>query len=297
MRSGWKVLLARMLPWMLPFMAATAALSAPAALEVEGVPGVTLKGEWVQGGVLIGRAPAGSHVWFNARELRLDGEGRFVFGLHRDEPPTAELRVQLPDEPASLSYRARVAQRKYDIQRIDGLPPKMVTPPPQLKARIEADQAAAARARSRDTDLSGFAEDFAWPCIGPVSGVFGSQRILNGEARQPHYGVDVAVPTGTPVYAPAGGIVSLAHPDMYYTGGTLMIDHGHGLSSAFLHLSKLRVKEGQAVHQGDLIAEAGATGRATGAHLDWRVNWFDARVDAQRLVPPMENARAREASR
>ena len=129
----------------------------------------------------------------------------------------------------------------------------------------------------------------------PRSGVFGSQRILNGEAKQPHYGVDVAVPTGTRVYAPASGVVSLAHPDMYYTGGTLMVDHGHGLSSAFLHLSKLRVKEGQAVRQGDLIAEAGATGRATGAHLDWRVNWFDARVDAQMLVPPMESVRAHGA--
>lgn len=267
-----------------------AALSAVAATEVDGIPGVALKGEWTQGGVLIGHAPAGSRVWFNARELRLDGEGRFVFGLNRDEPTTAELRVQLPDEPAALSYRAQIVQRKYDIQRIQGLPPKMVTPPPQVKARIEADQAAAAHARQRDTDLSGFAEDFIWPCIGPVSGVFGSQRILNGEPKQPHYGVDVAVPTGTPVYAPAGGIVSLAHPDMYYTGGTLMIDHGHGLSSAFLHLSKLRVKEGQAVRQGELIAEAGATGRATGAHLDWRVNWFDARVDAQMLVPPMESA-------
>ncbi|MFA5938646.1 MAG: M23 family metallopeptidase [Sinimarinibacterium sp.] len=291
MRFWWKTLLG----CVLPFVAVFAAVIASAATEVEGIPGVVLKGEWVQGGVLIGRAPVGSRVWFKARELRVDGEGRFVFGLNRDEAPTAELRVQLPDEPASLSYRARIAARTYDIQRIDGLPQKMVTPPPQVRARIEADQAAAARARERDTALSGFADDFVWPCIGPVSGVFGSQRILNGEAKQPHYGVDVAVPTGTPVYAPASGVVSLAHADMYYTGGTLMIDHGHGLSSAFLHLSKLRVTEGQAVRQGDLIAEAGATGRATGAHLDWRVNWFDARVDAQMLVPPMASAQARKA--
>ncbi|MEQ1439588.1 M23 family metallopeptidase [Fontimonas sp. SYSU GA230001] len=270
-----------------------------AALAMEGtdIPGVTLRGEWVQGGVLVGRAPVGARVWFNARELRLDADGRFVFGLHRDEPPTAELRVQLPDEPASLSYRTQVKARRYDIQRIDGLPPKMVAPPPEVQARIAADQAAVARARDRDSPLAGFAESFIWPCIGPVSGVFGSQRILNGEPKQPHYGVDVAVPTGTKVFAPASGIVSLAHPDMYYTGGTLMIDHGHGLSSAFLHLSKLLVKEGQAVRQGEPIALSGATGRATGAHLDWRVNWFDARVDAQMLVPPMDQARARNAAR
>ena len=226
-------------------------------------------------------------MWFNGRPLRLTEDGRFIFGLHRDEQASAELQVRLPDEPTTLSYKAQVAKREYSIQRIDGLPPKMVTPPAEVQRRIEAEQRLVARARDRDSALTGFAEGFIWPCIGPISGIFGSQRILNGEPKQPHYGVDVAVPTGTPVRAPASGVVSLAHPDMYYTGGTLMIDHGHGLQSAFLHLSKLLVREGDAVRQGDVIAEVGATGRATGAHLDWRVNWFDARVDAQLLVPPM----------
>lgn len=252
-----------------------------------GIPGVVLEGQWQQGSVLFGRAPAGSQVWFNGRPLRLTEDGRFVFGLHRDESPSAELQVRLPDEPTALSYKAQVTTREYSIQRIHGLPPKMVTPPAEVQRRIEAEQRLVARARDRDSALTGFAEGFIWPCIGPISGVFGSQRILNGEPKQPHYGVDVAVPTGTPVRAPASGIVSLAHPDMYYTGGTLMIDHGHGLQSAFLHLSKLLVREGDVVRQGDVIAEVGATGRATGAHLDWRVNWFDARVDAQLLVPPM----------
>lgn len=252
-----------------------------------GIPGVTLDGQWRQGSVLFGRAPAGSQVWFNGRQLRLTADGRFVLGLHRDEAPSAELQVRLPDEPAALAFKAQVAKREYSIQRIDGLPPKMVTPPPEVQRRIAAEQGLVARARDRDSALAGFAETFIWPCVGPISGIFGSQRILNGEPKQPHYGVDVAVPTGTPVRAPASGVVSLAHPDMYYTGGTLMIDHGHGLQSAFLHLSKLLVREGDTVRQGDLIAEVGATGRATGAHLDWRVNWFDARVDAQLLVPPM----------
>ncbi|SFF39966.1 Murein DD-endopeptidase MepM and murein hydrolase activator NlpD, contain LysM domain [Fontimonas thermophila] len=259
-----------------------------------GIPGVAIDGEWRQGSVLFGQAPPGSRVWFNGRALRLTADGRFVFGLHRDEPPTAELKVQLPDEPAPRTFQAEVARRAYSIQRIDGLPPKMVTPPPEVQRRIAAEQALVARVRERDSALTGFTERFIWPCLGPVSGVFGSQRILNGEPKQPHYGVDVAVPTGTPVRAPASGVVSLAHPDMYYTGGTLMIDHGHGLQSAFLHLSKLLVKEGDAVRQGQVIAESGATGRATGAHLDWRVNWFDARVDPQSLVPPMDQAFAEQ---
>ncbi len=261
----------------------------PAVLRAHdsAIPGVSIEGEWRQGSVLFGRAPAQSRVWFNGRALRVADDGRFVFGLHRDEGPSAELQVQLPDQSTVSTLRAAVQTREYRIQRIDGLPPKMVTPPAEVLARIEAEQRQVARARDRDSALQGFAEAFIWPCVGPISGVFGSQRILNGEPKQPHYGVDVAVPTGTPVRAPAGGIVSLAHPDMYYTGGTLMIDHGHGLSSAFLHLSKLRVREGQTVRQGDVIAEVGATGRTTGAHLDWRVNWFDARVDAQELVPPM----------
>ena len=128
---------------------------------------------------------------------------------------------------------------------------------------------------------------FIWPTIGPISGVYGSQRILNGKPKWPHYGVDIAVPTGTEVRAPAGGVVTLAHPDMFYSGGTLIVDHGHGLSSAFLHLSKLRVKTGDKVKQGDVIAEVGATGRATGAHLDWRMNLFNRRIDPQLLVSPM----------
>ncbi len=269
----------------LALMCLLAAVGANAADS--GIPGVSLDGAWKQGELLFGQAPVGSRVWFNGRALRLTADGRFVFGLHRDEPDNAELQVQLPDEPLALSLKTKVAKREYDIQNIRGLPPKMVTPPASVTERIRKDQALAAAARERDSDLSGFAEQFIWPCVGRISGVFGSQRILNGEARQPHYGVDVAVPTGTPVYAPAGGVISLAEKDMYYTGGTLMIDHGHGVASTFLHLSKLHVQLGQTVKQGELIAAVGATGRATGPHLDWRVSWFDARVDAQLLVPPM----------
>ena len=141
-----------------------------------------------------------------------------------------------------------------------------------------------ASARARRDQRTDYAAPFAWPARGRISGVYGSQRILNGEPRRPHFGVDVAAPTGTPVYAPAPGIVTLAHEDMYFSGGTLIIDHGHGLSSSFLHLSEILVEAGTYVSRGDLIARIGATGRASGPHLDWRMNWLDRRVDPQRLV-------------
>ncbi|HUP91859.1 MAG TPA: M23 family metallopeptidase [Solimonas sp.] len=256
-----------------------AAVLAPAsALE--------LRGEWRQGSVLFGHAEPGTRVWFNGRELKLTKGGEFVFGLDRDESPEAELRVQAKGEPLPETFRYAVQKREYLIQHLT-LPPTMVNPPAAVLARIREEQEQVGEARRRVTDIAAFTGGFVWPCLGRISGVFGSQRILNGEPKQPHYGVDVAVPSGTPVRAPAGGVVSLAHPDMYYTGGTLMIDHGHGLSSAFLHLSKLLVKVGDTVRQGDPIALSGATGRATGPHLDWRVSWINARVDAELLVPPM----------
>lgn len=270
--------------WVVGLMAGVLSLASVTALAA---PLLELTGQWQQGGILRGRVPAGTQLWFNGRALSLSQEGDFVFGLDRDAPPEAELRIQWPGEPLAETHRYSVQRREYQIQRLEGLPPKMVTPPTAVLERIRGEQAQTAAARKPDRPLRGFAQAFVWPCLGRISGVFGSQRILNGEPKQPHYGVDVAVPTGTPIRAPAAGIISLAHADMYYTGGTLMIDHGHGLSSAFLHLSKLMVAVGQSVEQGQVIALSGATGRATGPHLDWRVNWFEARVDAAFLVPDM----------
>lgn len=249
-------------------------------------PLLELRGEWRQGSVLFGRVEPGATVSFNGRALRVSDRGWFVIGLDRDEPSPGKL-VVARDGVATLRTEVGIQPRQYDIQRIDGLPPSQVTPPPEAQARISQDYKQVREARHRDSPNTDLFGRFIWPSVGPISGVFGSQRILNGAPKQPHYGVDVALPTGSPVVAPAGGVVSLAEPDMYYTGGTIMIDHGHGLSSAFLHLSRLHVKSGQTVKQGDLIGEIGATGRATGPHLDWRVNWFDARVDAQLLAGPM----------
>lgn len=268
---------------------AALALASGSASAGDGIP-VTWEGQWVQGGLIIGHTEPGSRVWFKDRELRLTIGGRFVLGLHRDEASPVRFRLRTPDGEEHRFART-VKSREYDIQRIDGIDQSKVTPPPETLKRIRAEGAQVRKARGADSARADFLSRFIWPTVGPISGVFGSQRILNGHPRQPHYGVDVAVPTGTPVVAPAGGVVTLAHPDMYFSGGTLMIDHGHGLSSAFLHLSKILVEVGQVVSQGDPIAEVGATGRVTGAHLDWRVNWFDARVDAQFLVPPMDQVR------
>ena len=159
-------------------------------------------------------------------------------------------------------------------------------------ARIHREIALVKKARAIDSPRRDFESEFIWPVTGPISGVYGSQRILNGQPRQPHYGIDIAVPTGTPVVAPAGGVVVLAEADLYFSGGTLMLDHGHGLMSAFLHLDSIDVTLGQEVEQGEVIAKVGATGRVTGAHLDWRVNWFEERVDAGLLVPPMPQPKA-----
>lgn len=250
---------------------------------------VELRGPLMQGGLIIGQAPAGSQVRLDGQALRVSPQGNFVFGLGRDHPAQIDLRVVLPDG-AQWQRSLNIASRSYQIQRIDGLPPGKVSPDAEALKRIRAEGAQVAGARKTDAARVDFLQDFVWPSVGPISGVYGSQRILNGQPRRPHYGVDVAAPTGTPVVAPAAGVVTLAHPDMYYSGGTLIVDHGHGVSSSFLHLSRIDVEVGQRVEQGQKIAEIGATGRVTGAHLDWRMNWFKQRIDPALLVPDMPQA-------
>jgi murein DD-endopeptidase MepM/ murein hydrolase activator NlpD len=180
-----------------------------------------------------------------------------------------------------------VDQREYDIQYIEGVPQETVTPPPEAMERIirEAEQIGATR--KHDDARQDFMVDWQWPLTGRISGVYGSQRFYNGEPKRPHYGVDVPGPVGTPVHAPAPGLVTFSNPDTFYSGGLVILDHGHGLSSAFLHLSKVLVDVDQRIEQGDLIGEVGVQGRATGPHLDWRMNLFERRIDPQLLVGPM----------
>ena len=265
-----------------PLAVLSLALTGPAVQGAE----LALVGGFVQGGLVFGQAQPGAQVALGNRPIRVTEAGRFIFGFGRDAPPNAVLEVIWPDGRAEVRHLA-VAQREYKTQHIDGLPHKMVTPPEAVLARIRAENARIAEARAVDRIEPQFESGFVWPAAGPITGVFGSQRVLNGEPRRPHYGVDIGAPEGTPVKAPADGVVAIADPDMYYTGGTVLIDHGHGLTSVYSHLKEVWVEEGARLRQGDALGSVGSSGRATGAHLDWRVNWFDQRLDPALLVPPM----------
>ncbi|MFI4980680.1 MAG: M23 family metallopeptidase [Nevskiales bacterium] len=268
------------------FAAACLALcTQAAAFSASAGEGYTLRGDFEQGAVVFGHTDPAAVVSLDGRKLLLTAKGDFVFGFDRDAGQDAVLRVALPGQ-AEVVKHYTVRRHEWQIQRIQGLPPKLVNPPPETEQRIADEAVLIKAAHERDTAIDDFAQPFVWPARGRVSGIFGSQRILNGEPKQAHYGVDVAVPTGTPVHAPEGGIIALAEPDLYFTGGTIIVDHGHGLSSVVVHLSKLLVKPGDRVQRGQVIALSGMTGRATGPHVHWGVYWFGAHVDAQRLVTP-----------
>ncbi|GAB5378797.1 MAG: M23 family metallopeptidase [Aliiglaciecola sp.] len=244
-----------------------------------------LDGEFTQGSLIRGKAPSQTQIWLNDKALKVSQQGYFAFGFGRDAKLQHELKWVDVDGKTQVKDIV-LHKRDYQVQRIEGLPPKMVTPPEEVLARIKQDNRQVAQARKMDDDRIDFMQSFIWPSDGPISGVYGSQRVLNGQPKRPHFGVDVAAPVGTPVYAPADGVVTLWVPDMYYSGGTMIIDHGHSISSTFLHLHAGHVKVGDRVKQGQLVAEIGATGRVTGAHLDWRMNWGSERIDPELLVPP-----------
>ena len=245
------------------------------AIELE------LNGELTQGAILFGKVPPGSRVLFNDIELKLSDDGRFVFGVGRDATLEHSLTVQYQDE--TLVKPLKLKARQYDIQHVNGVAQKYVTPGPEVTERIKRDNQ---RVKAVRQTLSGSDAVFQAPLMpaqGRISGVYGSQRVFNGEPRNPHFGLDVAAPVGAPVVAPLAGRVLLAE-DLYYSGLTLIIDHGFGISSTFMHLSKMDAKVGDSVVQGEKIAEVGATGRVTGPHLDWRINWLQERLDPA-LIP------------
>lgn len=245
---------------------------------------VELKGELTQGSMVVGKTEPGYQVSFNGESLEVADNGYFVFGFPREADPEHEL-VITDAEGTEHRKSLEIASREYNIQRIDGLPQQTVTPDPEDQKRQREEAALVWKARQTRSDMTYFASDFMWPAEGRISGVYGSQRILNGEPRNPHWGHDIAAPTGTPVRAPASGVVVLVHPDMLMSGGTLIIDHGHGVFSTYIHLHRVLVEEGRHIEQGERIAEIGATGRATGPHLDWRLNWRDMRLDPALLLP------------
>ena len=241
-----------------------------------------------QGSLVIGRVEPGSSVRYGGRELRVTAAGEVVFGIGRDEKGPVHVDVRHRDgrrEQVAID----VGPRDWPVERIDGVPPKTVEPPPAIAARIKREQARVVAARARDDAREDFLASFIWPVQGRISGRFGNQRVYVVEGRDvpksPHSGMDIAAPEGTPVKVPAGGIVTFADAGLYLTGGTLLIDHGHGISSNFLHLSRIDVKPGDRVEQGQVVGAVGMTGRATGPHLHWGLNWFKVRLDPLLLEP------------
>ncbi len=258
---------------------------------------LTLEGDFTQGGMAIGRGvPEGTQIWQDGKPVDVGPDGTFLLGFARDAAPVTELKIRYPDGHEE-KRQLQIARRQFPVQRIDGLPPRKVTPRGEEElARIRREAAAVRKARSVLRRRTDFLQGFIWPVQGRISGVYGSQRVLNGKPRRPHYGVDIARPRGTTVVAPADGVVIFAESDLFFSGGTLIIDHGLRFNTSYLHLSKLLVKVGDRVKQGQPIAEVGATGRATGPHLHWGANLRDLRIDPQLLVPPMPKA-ALEVSR
>lgn len=252
---------------------------------------VTLKGPAVQGGLIQGKAEPGSRVFQDGEPVRVDEKGRFLIAFAYDAGPRSEIKVVSPSGAVSVTP-LDVKAREFEVQRIDGLPPSQVTPGPEDLARITVERK---RLISRRTAITGaplFAAPFSWPVTGIVSGLYGSQRILNGKPRSPHLGVDIAADAGTPVRAPTDGVVSLVD-DQFFTGNTVMLDHGLGLTSVYAHLSRIDVSEGERVSAGDIIGAVGATGRVTAAHLHWGVHLTGVGVDPMLLagpMPPVEKA-------
>lgn len=231
-----------------------------------------------QGALVFGKVPPGSQVRYRERLLRATGYGTVAFGVGRDETGPLKVDVTLRSgrvEPVSIA----VTPRDWPVEHVNGVPPKTVNPPPEIAARIQREQALVTAARERDDERTDFALPFQWPVQGRISGRFGNARVYNGQPGAGHSGMDIAAPDGTPVKAPAGGVVTFASPDLYLTGGTVLLDHGHGVSSNFLHLSRIDVKVGDRIEPGQVIGAVGATGRATGPHLHWGMNWFDTRID------------------
>jgi hypothetical protein len=245
-----------------------------------------LKGQLTQGGLVVGRTAPGASLTLNGTKVRVAADGEFLLGFGRDAPPVAELSVTYGDGRIE-SHRLTIKPRRYKVQRINGLARRKVTPSDADLAHIRADNALIVAVRHRDTGHEYFKSGFTWPVRGPLSGVFGSLRILNGKPKAPHNGTDIAAAKGALVTAPADGVVVLVSDDMFYTGKTVMIDHGLGLTTIYAHMSAILVDEGAVVHRGDPIGRVGMTGRATGPHLHWGATLFITHLDPALLAGPM----------
>jgi murein DD-endopeptidase MepM/ murein hydrolase activator NlpD len=252
------------------------------SLSVNGVA-LEIKSEWVQGGLVIGQTNPSHQLRFLKQNVAVNDDGFFVVGLGRDAPKNVVL-TEVLSSGKTIKHNFTVRQRSYREQRIEGVPKHTVDIPGSALKRIRKEVKLTKAARKVISSRQDFLQTFAWPAKGIISGVYGSRRVYNGKPGRPHFGVDIAAPQGSIVSAPVAGKVLLTHDNMYFSGGTLIVDHGHGVTSTFIHLHKILVKEGDTVAQGQPIAEIGTTGRSTGPHLDWRMNWLTQRLDPQLLM-------------
>ena len=239
-------------------------------------------GNFSQGNFILGKTEPNSKIIVNKTEVRVSSDGYFVFGIDRDRK--YDLVITKVSNGKKEKIIKKILKRKYKIQRIDGLPENKVTPPESVYKRIKTENNKIGEARAINSELNFFKDKFIMPVEGIITGVYGSQRILNGKPKWPHYGIDIAAKQGTQIISSATGVVTMAEDDLYYTGGTIIMDHGHGISTIYSHLENVLVSVGDKINQGDVIGTVGSTGRSTGPHLDFRINWFQTRLDPMSVI-------------
>ena len=243
---------------------------------------IDLEGYFIQGGYVKGKTSSKIKIKFENRDVYLSKKNKFILGFGRDYSEVANLKFNIDNK--WINKTLKIKKNKYKIQKIDGLPKKFVSPPKEIYERIIRENKLIAKVRTLNSKIDYTFQDFLLPANGIITGVFGSQRILNGKPRRPHYGIDIAAKKGSKVISPTDAIVRLSEKDLYFTGGTIMLDHGHGITSVYSHLSKVLVKKNDKIQKGDVIGLIGSTGRSTGPHLDWRINWFDQRLDPMMFI-------------
>ena len=243
---------------------------------------VEFKGKFIQGHFIIGQTEPESKIIIDKKEIKVSKDGYFVFGIDRDRK--FDIIITNISDGKKEKIIKKVFKRKYNIQKIDGLPEDKVTPPEEVYKRIKKENNAIGQARAINSNLNYFKNKFIMPLDGIITGVYGSQRILNGKPKWPHYGIDIAAKQGTHIKSSGNGIVTMAEDDLYYTGGTIIMDHGHGISTIYSHLENVLVSVGDKINQGDIIGTVGSTGRSTGPHLDFRINWFQTRLDPMSVL-------------
>ena len=243
---------------------------------------VEFQGKFIQGHFIIGKTEPNTKVLIGKKEVKVSKNGYFVFGIDRDRKFDVLITKILNGNKEKIIKK--VFKRKYKIQRIDGLDESKVTPPEEVYKRIKEENNRIGEARAINSDLVFFKDKFIMPVEGITTGVYGSQRILNGKPKWPHYGIDIAAKQGTNIKSSGTGVVTMAEDDLYYTGGTIIMDHGHGISTIYSHLETVIVSVGDKINQGDIIGTVGSTGRSTGPHLDFRINWFQTRLDPETVL-------------